>query len=272
MNRRLLRLRLGESGMIVAEAADGFAALAALAQASAQGLAYDLVVTDRAMPGMSGDALLARIRGNPAWAATRVILASSVGDSGKAEDAFDGYLTKPIRRQCLLDCIGQALGARAAAPTDPTPAIPAPTDPAPTDPKAEAPPPGAATGIRILLAEDNVINQQIAVKLLAKAGHAIEVAENGMAAVEAIQRADYDLVLMDIQMPVMGGVEATRRIRAIGGAFAEIPIIAMTAHAMQGARDEYLAAGMSDYIAKPFKPKEFLAMVDQWRAAPRGGR
>jgi CheY-like chemotaxis protein len=119
----------------------------------------------------------------------------------------------------------------------------------------------AARPLRILLAEDNKVNQQYASVILASAGHSVELAANGRLAVDALGRSDFDVVLMDIQMPELDGVEATRQIRALPGPKGRVPIIAVTAYAMAGAREEYLAAGMDDYISKPFQPASLLGAV-----------
>jgi signal transduction histidine kinase/DNA-binding NarL/FixJ family response regulator/HPt (histidine-containing phosphotransfer) domain-containing protein len=118
-------------------------------------------------------------------------------------------------------------------------------------------------GLRVLLAEDNKINQQYAVVLLSKAGHQVAIAENGRQAVDAVQNANFDLVLMDIQMPQMGGVEATRLIRALPSPKGDVPIIALTADAMTGLREEYLGAGMNDYVSKPFQPGVLLEKLER---------
>jgi CheY-like chemotaxis protein len=117
--------------------------------------------------------------------------------------------------------------------------------------------------LRILLAEDNKVNQQFATALLRKAGHHVEVAENGHQAVDAVRRGDFDVVLMDIQMPELDGIGATRQIRGLDSPKCEIPIIAMTAHAMTGAREEYLAAGMNDYITKPVEVALLFSKLDK---------
>ncbi len=121
-----------------------------------------------------------------------------------------------------------------------------------------------AAGRRLLLAEDNPVNRQFAVTLLTRAGYRVDIAVNGEEAVAAIESNDYDVVLMDVQMPVMDGVQATRKIRALGAPKSDVPIIALTAHAMAGARDEYLAAGMDDYLSKPFKRDDLLVTIERW--------
>jgi signal transduction histidine kinase/CheY-like chemotaxis protein/HPt (histidine-containing phosphotransfer) domain-containing protein len=124
--------------------------------------------------------------------------------------------------------------------------------------------------LRVLLAEDNTVNQRVARALLGKAGHRVDVVENGHDAVEAARTGRYDLVLMDIEMPDMGGIEATKRIRALAAPQGKVAIIAMTAHALAGSRDQFIAAGMNDYIAKPFGPSELLALIERVAAAPIG--
>jgi CheY-like chemotaxis protein len=116
----------------------------------------------------------------------------------------------------------------------------------------------ACRPLHVLLAEDNRFNQQFATLVLNKAGHSVEIAANGVLAVEAVRRTDFDVVLMDIQMPELDGVGATRQIRAMAEPKGSVPIIAVTAHTMAGAREEYLAAGMDDYISKPFQPAQLL--------------
>jgi signal transduction histidine kinase/DNA-binding response OmpR family regulator len=124
--------------------------------------------------------------------------------------------------------------------------------------------------LRVLLAEDNTVNQRVARALLSKAGHRVDVVENGHDAAEAVRTGRYDIVLMDIEMPDMGGIEATKRIRALAAPQGKVAIIAMTAHALAGSRDQFIAAGMNDYIAKPFSPSDLLALIERVAAAPIG--
>lgn len=118
--------------------------------------------------------------------------------------------------------------------------------------------------LKILLVEDNQVNQLVATAMLASQGYLIDVAENGLEGVEAVIKGDYDIVLMDIQMPEMNGVEATHKIRALDGDKSSVPIIAVTAHAMHGDRETYLAAGMNDYVSKPIDPKLLLDAINRW--------
>lgn len=118
--------------------------------------------------------------------------------------------------------------------------------------------------LKILLVEDNQVNQLVATAMLATQGYLIDVAENGVEGVKAVVNGEYDIVLMDIQMPEMNGVEATREIRALEGGKSSVPIIAVTAHAMHGDRETYLAAGMNDYVSKPIDPKLLLEAIARW--------
>jgi len=161
-------------------------------------------------------------------------------------------LEKPLRYSELFNALSNTYGSR-----EPEPA-------------SRAEPDCAAVrqqGLNILLAEDNQINQQYALAVLAKGGHQVTLAENGRQALEAATQGDFDLILMDVQMPEMDGVEATRRIRALPAPRGAVPIFAMTAHAMNGVSDEYLAAGMSDYIPKPFQPQVLLNKIQGLRTS-----
>ena len=117
---------------------------------------------------------------------------------------------------------------------------------------------------RILLVEDNLVNQKVALAVLKRFGHHIDVANNGAEAVQAVKQADYDLIFMDVQMPVMDGCEATAKIRSLDKPKNQIPIIAMTANAMKGDREKYLQVGMDDYIPKPFELQEMFAIIEYW--------
>ena len=246
---------------------DGFAALAELERAWHQGRPYDIVFLDQMMPGLSGDALVKRIRATPALAETKLVVVSSAGRGAIRElnVRIDGLLEKPVRHQELLDVLTNLYAA------------PMPAD----EPQVPAAGPGAGlkiaggaqtVSLRVLLAEDNKVNQQYACVLLTKAGHQVRVAENGHQAVDAMRQADFDVVLMDIQMPELDGVQATRQIRDLPWPKSQVPIIAMTAHAMAGAREEYLAAGMDDYVSKPFQPGLVQSKLSQLAGAPSRNR
>ncbi|HYE48006.1 MAG TPA: response regulator [Azospirillaceae bacterium] len=248
LHQRILLRGLRELGLEAQAAGSAREAVEVLEALHAEGRLPDLVLIDYAMPEERGDALAARLRADPRFAGLRLVLISSFGvlDRGMTGGLFDAVLAKPIRRQLLEDLLARHFG-QAAAPG------------AVLRPAAA----GAGDGRRLLLVEDNRINQQVALLMLRKAGHAVDLAENGEEAVEAVALAAYDLVLMDVQMPVMDGVEATRRIRAGEAATgrARTPIFALTANAMAGMREEYLEAGMDDFIAKPFDQDRLLAAV-----------
>lgn len=248
MNLEIIGRQLHGFGMEVQGVADGFAAIAALERAWHRGQPFDLAFVDQMMPDLSGDGLARRIRAIPGLGELKIVLVSSAGRHGLDDRRalFDAVLEKPVRQHDLFDSLINIYGHKLGAPAE---AFLAARE------KAEV---VAARSLRILLAEDNRINQQFAAHLLQKAGHSLRVAENGHQAVDALLAEDFDVILMDVQMPELDGVEATRQIRALAGAKAKVPIIAMTAHAMAGAREEYLAAGMDDYVSKPVQPALLL--------------
>lgn len=241
MNRRILSRQLAGLGVAADSAGDGFAAMAELERTFYKGNPYDVVIVDQMMPGLSGEALAKRVRATPGLAETKLIIASSAGRHGLSQDTpgiVDAVLTKPVREQSLLDAFAQLLGFARSALPEPAAA------PESLAKVVERP-------LHILLAEDNKINQQLVTMILRKADHQVDVVDNGELAVEAVRCGDYDIVLMDVQMPILDGVQATQRIRALPSPKNAVPIIALTAHAMTGAKEEYLAAGMDDYLSKP---------------------
>jgi signal transduction histidine kinase/DNA-binding response OmpR family regulator/HPt (histidine-containing phosphotransfer) domain-containing protein len=263
MNRRILARQLAGFGIEAVSVDDGFAAMAEMERAFHQGKPFDLVIIDQMMPVLSGEALAQRIRATEGLAETKIVIASSAGRHGLAESTsgiIDAVLTKPVREQSLLDAFAQLFGFARMRRTEPR----------------LAPPPLsglAGCSLRILLAEDNKINQQLVTMLLRKAQHQVDVVENGELAFEAVRDADYDVVLMDVQMPVLDGVQATKRIRALPPPKNSVPIIALTAHAMAGAKEEYLAAEMDDYLSKPIDNGELFSRLNDVAAGlvGRGG-
>ena len=256
-NRALLAAQLGAWGMYVECLASGSRALESLKIAQRDGRPYDLAILDHQMPEIDGITLARAIKADPALASLRLVLLTSVSDRGSAGDAeragFSAFLVKPIRQSQLYDCIAAVVGM--------------------------ATEPGAARLItrhalreaqsqfraRVLVAEDNVVNQRVAVRMLEKLGCRVDVATNGLEAVEATGRILYHCIFMDCQMPEMDGYEATRVIRqreARTGA--RIPIIAMTANAMESDRERCLVAGMDDYLSKPVQPKELGTTLQKW--------
>jgi signal transduction histidine kinase/DNA-binding response OmpR family regulator/HPt (histidine-containing phosphotransfer) domain-containing protein len=252
MNRRILARQLAGFGIEAMSVEDGFAAMAELERAFHQGKPFDLVIIDQMMPGLSGEALAQRIRATAGLAETKIVIASSAGRHGLAEGTsgiIDAVLTKPVREQSLLDAFAQLFGFARMRRTEPA--------------RAPLPPPRSAVrSLRILLAEDNKINQQLVTMLLRKAEHQVDVVENGELAFEAVRNSTYDVVLMDIQMPLLDGVQATKRIRALPPPKNAVPIIALTAHAMTGAKEEYLAAEMDDYLSKPIDNGELFSRLN----------
>ncbi|MDX2167634.1 MAG: response regulator [Deltaproteobacteria bacterium] len=255
-NRRILQDMLREWGMEPTLASGGAAALDELRDAAAVGTPHALVVLDGMMPEIDGFTVAARARRMPLVAATPVIMLTSSGQPDEIarcrEIGIDAYLIKPINQAELLTAILRVLGTRERVVAH-----------------AEPPPREAARPLRILVAEDNPVNQKLARRLLERAGHAIVVAADGAQAVQQAVGSAFDVILMDVQMPNLDGFEATAAIRARererGG---HVPIIAMTAHAMKGDRERCLAAGMDDYVTKPIDPTALHEALARCGAAP----
>jgi PAS domain S-box-containing protein len=257
MNRDLLARQLRATGLDVSCAEDGFAALAELERAFRQRKPYAVAFIDQMMPGMSGEDLIGRVRSLPFIAGMKLVLHSSGGRYSlrpETSGICNWVLEKPIRQHQLQECLGRIFGGRSTGGDAKESVRPVENESASAQRKA---------GLRILLAEDNAFNQRFALALLTKAGHHIDTAQNGLEAVEAVTRRDYDVVLMDVQMPEVDGVEATRRIRALPPPRNRIPIIALTAHAMAGAKEDCLAAGMDDYVSKPIQPDLLMRKLEE---------
>ena len=261
MNRRILTGQLGALGIAATTSTmDGFQAMAELERAWRQGTPFDLAIIDQRMPALSGDALVGRIRGMPEIAETKLLLTSSGGTYAVPSDVLagvDAVLMKPIREQSLVDAFVRLFGSSPESSTASHRAVSAGQT--------------ATRPVSVLVAEDNKINQQLAAVMLRHAGHKVDIVENGEQAVEAVRNGAYDVVLMDVEMPVVDGKEATRRIRALPPPANRVMIIAVTAHAMAGAREEYLAAGMDDYLAKPIDPRVLLRKLATLSAEPSAG-
>ncbi|MBE2244866.1 MAG: response regulator, partial [Burkholderiaceae bacterium] len=211
----------------------------------------DLAILDMHMPGMDGAALAARIRA-AGHTLPLVLFSSLVRKEAADASHFAATLAKPLHQSQLFDTLAALLahdGApRAAAPASAAPRIDAGM--------------AARHPLRILLAEDNAVNQKLALRLLQQMGYRADVASNGIEAIECIERQPYDVVLMDVQMPEMDGLEASRRIVARWPESAARPrIVAMTANAMAGDREECLAAGMDDYVTKPIRVEALVAAL-----------
>ncbi len=251
-NLRILGGLLSGWGMRPTLAADGAQALETLTHALEADRPFSLVLTDANMPAMDGFQLAEEIRKNPDLSSATIMMLTSAGQRGDAarcrQLGLSGYLTKPIGQAELLESI---LRATVSTPAGKTRTLV-------TRPSGQA----GARRLHILLAEDNSVNQKLASRLLEKQGHDVVTVGNGREALEQLQKVTFDLVLMDVQMPVMDGLEATAAIRNRERSTGDhLPIIAMTAHAMQGDRDRCLAAGMDDYVSKPIDVKQLFTVV-----------
>ena len=257
-NRRILEGMLKRWDMQAKSVESGDEALAELCAAGSAGEPYALILTDMHMPGMDGFKLVERIRQLPELSTATVMMLTSSesrGDAARCKGlGVSAYLLKPIRLSELREAIARVVGAR-----EQHSAIPLVTLGSVKDPQA------ASETLRILLAEDNLVNQRVTTRLLEKRGHRVVVAATGREALTALEKDNYDLLLMDIQMPEMNGMEATARIREkekiTGG---HQPIVALTAHAMKGDQELCLAGGMDGYLAKPIRAQELDQILDQF--------
>jgi signal transduction histidine kinase/CheY-like chemotaxis protein len=243
-NRRIVVTLLERWGMTVAATGSPREALKWIAD----GRHFDIAVVDMHMPELDGVALATALRATEAGASTVVVILSSLGAHDRPSDAIAGYLVKPVKPSALYDTLATALAGQAAT-------VPVRSSGAGIDHGL-----GARHPLRILLAEDNPVNQKLALRLLDRMGYRADVAENGLEAISALEGSPYDVVLMDIQMPELDGLEATRRIRRRWPDHGP-RIVAMTANAMDGDREACLDAGMDDYIAKPIAPEALQASL-----------
>jgi CheY-like chemotaxis protein/HPt (histidine-containing phosphotransfer) domain-containing protein len=219
------------------------------------------------LPGMNGEELGRRIAADPQLKPTALVLMTSFGRRRQSDWerlralGFAGHVSKPIWGRTLREAL-LSLGAKESGTVPPCNQVVPPLRPVRANGQA-----------RILVAEDNVTNQEVAVAILNKLGYRADLAANGVQALRALGQADYDVILMDCEMPEMDGYEATRRIRQRQGGTRNpaIPIIAMTADAMTGDREKCLQAGMSDFLAKPVEPRQLAAILEKWLLAPAGG-
>jgi len=255
-NRRVLALQTGKWGMRAHAVESPLEALRCLEA----GERFDLAILDMHMPEMDGTELARRIR--PAHPELPLVLFSSLGqrEGGEVERLFDSYLAKPIHQSHLFDTlVGMLVRETAVRPAA------APSAKPQFDPTMASHHP-----LRILLAEDNVVNQKLALRLLQQMGYRADLASNGIEAVESVQRQAYDLVLMDVQMPELDGLDATRQICAALPPDKRPRIVAMTANAMQGDREMCIAAGMDDYLTKPIRVDRLVEALNA--ARPRQDR
>jgi PAS domain S-box-containing protein len=264
-NRLVLAEQLGSWGVMHAEAASAASAMDMLRAARAEGDPFRIVITDMQMPVVDGESLGRAVKADVELCDTLLVMMTSLGQRGDARHfealGFSAFLTKPVKQSRLYDCLATLLGG--------------------------GPPAGGADGsriardasgtpqrrrMRVLVADDNATNQQVALRLLEKLGCRADAVADGQEAVRALEAVPYDIVFMDVQMPVMDGFEATQLIRSGPTRVPNprIPIVAMTAHAMKGDRERCLEAGMDDYISKPITPQALAAALDRWRDSDRG--
>ncbi|MBC7920440.1 MAG: response regulator, partial [Ferruginibacter sp.] len=251
-NRRILYHQLAQWKLAPTLATSGREALEILSRPSP---GFELVITDMQMPEMNGIQLAQRIRTQDAR--LPIMLLSSLGDERRKHhpELFGSVLTKPVRQHVLLSHLLRELQPQKGVVE---------TDPQPRKLSAEF---ARRFPLRILVAEDNPVNQKLAMRILSKLGYEPEVVSNGQRVLEAVNRQHYELILMDVQMPEMDGLEATRRLRR--GSGAQPAIIAVTANAMQGDREECLRAGMDDYISKPIRLEELVQVLEKWALSPK---
>jgi len=264
-NRQILRHQIVAWKMQKGSAAGGHEALKIMRAAAASGKPYDVALLDMQMPEMDGLTLARTIKTDPAIASTHLIILTSLGhvmtQKELKEIGIAAYLVKPVKQSRLFDCLVDVVGQAVADNVFVKAATPLST------PAGNA----GSSKLRILLAEDNTVNQKVALEQFKKLGHSAVAVSNGLEAVQALDDVPYDIIFMDCQMPEMDGYEATQCIRkreheasTSGRLKARVYIIAMTANAMQGDREKCLAAGMDDYVSKPVREADLRAVLDRW--------
>ena len=271
-NRSILHKQISSWGMRDDLAEDGPEGLAMLYEAQRAGKPYDLVILDMQMPEMDGMQLAALIKGEPEISITPLVMLTSMGQRGDDAQAravgISAYLTKPVRQSELYNCLVTVMGSTietngARSNSDTVVDLPLIT-------RHNLRAVSRRSRSRLLVAEDNPVNQTVALRMLEKLGYTVNLANNGLEALEALSKTTYDAVLMDCQMPEMDGYEATAEIRRREIATApnneprRIPIIAMTANALTGDREKSLKSGMDDHIAKPVKPTDLAEILERW--------
>jgi signal transduction histidine kinase/DNA-binding response OmpR family regulator len=267
MNRRVLVEQVTGWGLRADSCPTGREPLVALREASGAGDPYRMVILDAGMPGIDSEAFGKAIKGDPALREAILVMVTSIGQRGDArrlaEAGFAAYLVKPVRASELMDALAAVWGARTQ--NMPMPLV---TRHTLAEVRAAKMPPPAETSHNVrayvLVAEDNIVNRKVAAGMLEELGCRVDVATNGREAVEQVLRLPYDLVFMDCQMPEMDGYEATAEIRQHEPSGRHTPIIAMTAHNMEGDREKCLAAGMDDYTSKPIQPAKLQEVLDKW--------
>jgi len=254
-NRTLLHHLTFEWRMQTAGVGNAFEALTALWRAASETKPFDIVILDMQMPSMDGLTLARQIKADSAIRDTRMIMLTSLCErldpTEMRENGIAAFLVKPVKHNQLRRALQSALKTPSSA-----------------GPAARRNAPGSSReadgrALKILLAEDNVVNQKVAQKQLRNLGHSVDIVGNGLEALEAVGRIRYDVILMDCQMPEMDGYEATRRLRRRTDGKHNLHVIAMTANAMEGDRENCLACGMDDYVSKPVKLDKLKAALDR---------
>jgi len=273
-NRLILEQYASQWGLQSATASDGYQALALLRDAATRGEPFDLAILDMQMPRMDGLELGRTITSDSTLAATRLVLLTSIGLRGHAEKAkqagIAAYLTKPVHRSQLYDCLTVLLGVPVKRAHELGASEPGERSHNALLTRHTLKEAAIVARARILVAEDNIVNQKVAVRQLEKLGYRADVVANGLEVVDAVSWVSYAAVLMDCHMPELDGFDATAQIRTWEAAQGDrrVPIIAMTADAMQGDREKCLKAGMDDYLAKPVKLEGLEAVLARWVPSP----
>ena len=264
-NRTILQHQVRRWGMHSASADSAQQALAMLRAAVQRQEPYDLVILDMHMPVMDGLTLSRVIKADPTLAQHALVMLTSVAQRGHRQLAqaagICAYLTKPVRQSQLFDCVATVLGATGDSGVVSSPAVPLGISETLAVDRGR-------THLPILVAEDNVVNQRVAVRLLEKLGYRADVVANGHEAIAALESIPYAMVFMDVYMPEMDGYAATAAIRQREGTSRHTPIIAMTANALEGDREQCLAAGMDDYLSKPVRYADLQAILERWLHLP----
>jgi two-component system sensor histidine kinase/response regulator len=267
-NRMLLKEQLTSWECPHQEVPGGTEALKALRCAVIDKAPFEIAVIDMQMPGMDGETLGQTIKRDPVLKHTKLVMMTSVGKRGDARRfkgvGFSAYLTKPVKQSQFYNCLAMISGSQNEMSEDPSPAIVTRHSIAEYQKQK----------VRLLLAEDNEINQKVALGILKNFGYRTDLVSNGKDAVKAMEKVRYDMVFMDCQMPEMDGYAATGQIRDFRSNVLnhKVPIIAMTAHAMKGDREKCLASGMDDYISKPIQPEKLLEVIEKWLVGPKKSR
>jgi PAS domain S-box-containing protein len=266
-NRRIFFHQTSSWGMIAVEAESGKLALELLRAAATQGQPFDLAILDLMMPGMNGFQLAEAIKADPLIAAVALVLLPSFGQRGHGEQArqagIAAYLQKPVRQSKLYDCLTAVMAGAGSAVAEP----PAPARLVTRHSMREAEvqqEDEMCSRIRIIVAEDNIVNQKVALGQLRHLGYRAEAVPNGLELLKALEKDEFDLILMDCQMPEMDGFAATAEIRRREGDARHIPIIAMTANALDGDDQKCIAVGMDDYLSKPVKLGALRQKLERW--------